>query len=97
MTCVFVVVHQYRHVDSPAHPTIYNEKALPPVYSRITLLPAPVLRRVYMNLPVILSADSFDLVKLLVQVAQPRHRALRDKKYSGLRVSLLQKNLHDAT
>lgn len=50
-----------------------------------------------MNLPVILSADSFDLVKLLVQVAQPRHRALRDKKYSGLRVSLLQKNLHDAT
>lgn len=47
------------------------------------------------HVPVILAADSLDLVKLLVQVAQPRHRALRDEEYSGLRVSLLQENLHD--
>lgn len=44
--------------------------------------------------PVILAADSLDLVKLLVEVAQSRHRALGDEEHSGLRVSLLQKNLH---
>lgn len=44
-------------------------------------------------IPVTLAADGLDLVKLLVQVPQPRHRALRYEKHSGLRVSLLQKNL----
>lgn len=40
-----------------------------------------------------LAADSLDMMKLLVQVAQARHRALGDEEYPRLRVSLLEQHL----